>query len=239
MIEPDFHVTPAREVPPILWLILALALAMLSGCASFAQNKTADIEIPHYVTPAMPDVATTGSIFNPHGSLILFEDLRARHVGDILTVNLQESTDASKKAKTNSKRDSDMTLGSPTLFGRPVTVSGINVLETSVDSGSAFAGEGDSSQSNSLSGSITVTVVEVLFNGYLRVEGQKKISINQGSEYVSLSGIIRPMDVAPDNTVSSQLVANARISYTGVGTVAESNEAGWVSRFFISKLWPF
>ena len=112
-------------------------------------------------------------------------------------------------------------------------------LEASVNSSKSFAGKGDSAQSNALSGSVTATVLEVLPNGYLRIQGEKMISINQGDEYLRITGIIRPMDIRTDNSVLSTQVANAKIAYGGKGVVADSNDMGWLAKFFNSKWWPF
>ena len=108
-------------------------------------------------------------------------------------------------------------------------------LQSSTD----FSGEGDNEQSNALRGSVTVTVIEVLANGYLRVRGEKRIGTNGGNEYVKLSGIVRPEDVDTNNTVASTKVADATLVYVGDGQVADANVMGWLARFFISALVPF
>ena len=94
-------------------------------------------------------------------------------------------------------------------------------------------------QSNLLEGDITVTVVEVLPNGYLMVRGEKRIGINQGNEYIRLSGIVRPIDIDSTNTILSTRLADPTIIYVGDGVLADSNEMGWLSRFFVSGLFPF
>lgn len=185
-----------------------------------------------------PKVVNDGAIYQADTARPLFEDNRARHVGDILTIVLVESTNASKKASTSTKKSSTLDTGTPTLLGQSVTFHGKNVLNNSIDSSSDFSGTGDSSQSNSLTGTISVTVARVLPNGNLVVRGQKDVTINQGQEYLQLSGIVRPEDISSDNQVASNLVANARITYAGRGAVADSNAMGWLSRFFNSKYWP-
>ncbi|MGD8525667.1 MAG: flagellar basal body L-ring protein FlgH, partial [Thioalkalispiraceae bacterium] len=102
-----------------------------------------------------------------------------------------------------------------------------------------FAGEGSSTQSNSLTGRIGVTVVEVMSNGNMKVRGEKLLHLNQGDEFIRISGIVRQVDVRSDNTIPSTLVANAQISYGGNGALAEANSQGWLSRFFSSSWWPF
>jgi flagellar L-ring protein precursor FlgH len=190
--------------------------------------------------PVMPQPAMqhNGSIYMSSVPRPLFEDIKARQVGDLLTVILDEKTDASKSASTGITKDNSTDIGAPTILGQDPTLGG-NPLTTGLQSSSDFQGEADSSQSNKLQGSITVTVAEVLPNGNLRIQGEKWIAINQGDEYVRLRGIVRPVDIAPSNTVFSTQVADAQITYRGKGAPADSNAIGWLARFFISPIWPF
>ena len=112
-------------------------------------------------------------------------------------------------------------------------------MNNSITGDRAFDGKADSSQSNSLIGNITVSVAERLPNGNLLVRGEKLININQGEEYIRLQGIIRPVDIGPDNAVASTKVADAKISYSARGALADSNKQGWLSRFFNSPIFPF
>jgi len=171
--------------------------------------------------------------------MTLFEDLKARRVGDILTVLLVEKTDAKKSASTATGRDTEVTIPEPTLFGGKVTLGGRDILKNSLSSENKFDGSGDSQQSNELDGNITVTVAKVLPNGNLLVQGEKWISINQGKEYIRLQGIVRPIDIRTDNTVLSTQVGNILIDYGGTGTLANSNRKGWLAEFFTHVLWPF
>jgi len=186
--------------------------------------------------PAMP-VGNNGSNFHPGTAMVLFGDVRARHVGDTLTVLLAEETSASKNANTAFAKGSDFDSGSPIFGGRIPTWRGDNVLENSWETEQNFDGSGSSSQSNSLSGDITVTVHEVYPNGNLRVEGEKWIELNRGKEYVRVSGIVRPYDISTGNTVLSAQLADARITYSGKGELADANRPGAVTRLF-NKLWP-
>ena len=136
-------------------------------------------------------------------------------------------------------------MDNPTLFGVPLSFNmpgnpkrDLN-LGTGISGSRDFAGAGDSSQSNKLDGNVTVTVAEVLSNGNLLVRGEKRVTINQGDEFIQFSGIVRPADIEPDNTVLSTLVADAKISYTGNGMLDEVNGNGWLARVFNSKWWPF
>lgn len=227
---------------------MMLGIIVMSGCSSSSSRPLAagfEASRPTYYSPPPPQ---NGAIFQAGYEVSLYEDMRARRVGDILTIILTEKTKASKQAATNTARDSSVEIANPTLFGgqlkfdlpRPFNTA-INgaTLETSLGSSNSFKGEGDSAQSNSLTGSITVTVAEVLPNGNLFVKGQKRLTINQGDEYVQFSGIVRAADINPDNSVLSTKVADANIAYVGEGMVADVNSQGWAARFFNSKWWPF
>lgn len=215
--------------------LLAAALAA-GGCAATAVRH----DLPPPARPPAPAPApATGAIYQPGHALALFEDLKARRVGDILTVVLTEQTDATKKASTATERETAIDLAGPTVLGRKVTRGGSELLATKVDGTHAFSGEGETSQSNSLSGSIAVTVVAVLPSGNLLVRGEKRLRINHEDEHIRLEGIVRPADIGPDNTVPSTKVAEARISYVGKGQVADANRMGWLARFFLSVVWPF
>jgi len=168
----------------------------------------------------------------------LFNDPRAHRVGDILTISLVESTQASKKASTSTSKKDKSNLAAPTILGRPISIGGKDV-SFGTDGDRSFDGSGNSSQSNQLTGSITVTVAQRLSNGNLLVRGEKWLTINQGQELVRISGIVRPQDIGQDNSVPSTRVADARIGYTGRGTLADANTQGWLSRFFGSKWMPF
>lgn len=227
---------------------LIIALLTLVGCAGQETKVQRD---PAYSAvrpvPSMPSMENAGSLYQP-GMGNLYTDRRAYRVGDILTVTLAENTNASKSASTTTSKSNEIDFESPTLFGSnpAVNVSGLVPIQTrngvpisaTVATAADFSGEGDSSQSNSLSGSLTVSVVEVLANGYLVVRGEKILSLNQGDEFIRLSGIVRPGDISPDNVVASEKIAESQIIYGGTGVLADANSQGWLSRV-LTKLWPF
>jgi flagellar L-ring protein FlgH len=217
-------------------LLGVLLLVILSGCQSPKPHEEDD-QLSWAVEPVPP--ASNGSIYQVGRDMALFENPVARHVGDTVTIVLNESTAAKKSATTTTAKTTNQTLPGMTLLGSPVTIHGTPVLSNNINDASKFDGEGDSAQSNSLTGYITATVIRVLPNGNLFVKGQKLIGINQGSEYVRLSGVIRPIDLASDNTVPSYKVGAANISYGGKGALADSNAQGWLSRFFNSPWSPF
>lgn len=218
---------------------LMLMLMLASGCST-TSNSNSDPDFAS-VRPvsAKPLPITTGSIYKSGYDIKLFEDSKAAKVGDILTVVLSEKTNASKTASTTTKKESDVEIGAPIVLGKGVTKDGVAILQTQMGSDREFSGEGDSTQSNSLSGTVSVTVAEVLGNGNLVIRGEKLITLNTGVEHIRVAGIVRPQDIAPDNTVSSSQIANARIVYGGDGPIAEVNKKGWLQEFIDSGWWPF
>jgi flagellar L-ring protein FlgH len=236
------HMKISRNTNRFVGLSVFMAMSMLtSGCATIEGPKPGDNESFSPVQPVVPasQQQYNGAIYQKGTGMSLFTDNKARQVGDVLTVVLTERTNASKSANTNTAKESELSLLDPTIFGAPVTLNGQPVLNTSVNSSNSFDGQGSSSQSNQLSGYISVTVAEVMANGNLRVQGEKWLQLNQGREYVRLRGIIRLKDVEPNNTVDSTKVANAEIFYGGTGVVNDANTQGWLGRFFNSKVWPF
>jgi flagellar L-ring protein precursor FlgH len=218
---------------------LVLAAALATGCSSrpIKPDPAFDAVRPQ---PAAPRTASDGSIYTAAYGASLFEDTRARRVGDILTILLTENTSANKQANTTTSKANDVSITNPTLFGNQLPKGSVDfTLDQSLQSDQQFTGEGTSEQSNTLSGTITVTVAEVLVNGNMVIRGEKLLTLNQGDEYVRLSGIVRPQDVGADNTVLSTQVANAQIIYGGKGALAEANANGWLGRFFQSRYWPF
>jgi flagellar L-ring protein precursor FlgH len=218
-------------------LLLSVSVLTMSAC-----SVTPVVE-PDF-TPAEPqivirDANPTGAIYQVSTNRFFFEDIRARRVGDVINVILDERTDATKTASTNANRGTTIGLPSPTLFGGKVSAGGREILSNDIQASSDFAGSADSSQSNRLNGSVAVVVDEVLSNGNLRIRGQKQLTLNQGSEVVRVSGLIRPVDITPANTIQSNQIADASITYGGSGLLADSNRAGWATRLLNSPLWPF
>lgn len=213
----------------------ALRIALLALPLSACNMLEARLEAPPPPLPEVPqpEAARDGAIAAAGNNISLFEDTKAHNVGDLLTITLVERTAAQKSATTSTSKTDDVSLGDVKIYGRSF---GTN---SGVTSDRSFDGKGSSAQSNSLTGSITVAVVQRYANGNLRVSGEKQVRINQGSEYVRLEGVVRPADITTDNVVTSDRVANARVSYTGHGQLADANAQGWLTRFFNSPWSPF
>ena len=223
--------------------------ASLLGVFTLALLTSACAPLPPQRDPAFAPVApadlrppaqNSGAIYQSGFDMRLFENIAAFRVGDILTVKLQEKTQAQKNADLNSKKDTSLTADAPVLLGMGAgaLLSG-NGMETTLKSSHSFKGSGDSAQSNSLTGNIAVTVIELLPNGNLKVRGEKVVNLNEGDEYIRVSGIVRPVDIDVSNTITTDNLADATITYTGSGALADASKMGWLSRIINSSLFPF
>jgi flagellar L-ring protein FlgH len=213
--------------------LIPLLLCGLSACSTVPPRpEPSDAEAMSASMKAL-EAPTPGAIYNANAGIALFEDAKARHVGDLVTILLVERTTAQKKAATSSNKASSAEITDVTVLGQPL---GIN---TGVGGQRSFAGSGDSTQSNKLEGSVTAMVVARLPNGVLQLRGEKQIELNQGSEVVRIEGLVRSIDIASNNTVPSDRIANARVTYKGRGALADANSQDWLSRFFSSPWFPF
>lgn len=217
-------------------LAACAALAILAGCATGPLDR----QLPDFDEDnTMPETAfevrrgTAGGVMVPDQAWSLTSDVRAFRAGDVLTVELDESTQASKKSGTQVGKDASLSAKKPSLFGYTLPI------DAEIGTKSGFNGSGTSSQQNTLRGSITVVVQRVMPNGLLQVRGEKRLVLNQGEENVRLAGYVRSADIDSNNRVSSQRVASARITYAGRGALADANQAGWLTRFFNSPWMPF
>ncbi|MGN1280332.1 MAG: flagellar basal body L-ring protein FlgH [Succinivibrio sp.] len=222
-------------------VVLAVALSqiiLLQGCALDTFSPKPDD--PNYA-PALPEedytnVVPTGGIYNPYTlNNGMYSDTSAHKVGDIISVILEESTSASKKAGTDLEKSGSNNYGGIQIAGQTVHYKKYTPTLSTKNS-NEFSGSAKANQSNSLKGQISVSVVKVYNNGNLQVQGEKWLMLNNGNEYVRVTGLIRPSDISSDNTVSSQRIANARIQYGGTGDFADTQERGLISRLFNSAL---
>ena len=219
-------------------IVSTLVVLALTGCAAVEKINPPPPSYPATPPPnIVPPPATPGAIYRSGNELALFQDQRARNPGDLITIQLQENTNATSSSATKTSKKSDMDMSVSSLFGSKG--GKINsLLNGNASSGRTFDGSGDTSQSNKLEGNLTVTIAARLANGNLLVRGEKWIQLNQGNEYVQIQGIVRPADIAPDNSIPSSRVADARIAYGGRGAVSNSNVMGWLSKFFNSPIYP-
>jgi len=176
-------------------------------------------------------IAETGSLFSTVGANSLYDDSKPRAVGDIITVTLDENTKAAKSADADLSKSNDDSMDPLNVGGQELKIKDYN-FSYSLKSDNKFSGSAAANQSNSISGSITVEVIEVLSNGNLVIRGEKWLTLNAGDEYIRLSGTIRPDDISFDNTIASNRISNARIQYSGTGTNQDMQEPGFLARFF-------
>jgi flagellar L-ring protein precursor FlgH len=215
-------------------LLCALCAALfLSGCAWNAPPTTTHQPMTARAAPASEDIVHPGAIYQPGTArLALNEDRRARFVGDTLTIVIEERTTASKASSGDATRTSDLDIQVPSWQGVPgKTFQGIDVQASTSNE---FEGEGNAASNNLFNGNLSVTVIEVLENGNLLVSGEKQVTINRGTEFIRFSGVVNPVNIGGNNTVSSTRVADARVEYRGTGYVAEASTMGWLSRFFMT-----
>jgi flagellar L-ring protein precursor FlgH len=215
-------------------LVLFLALAV-SACTTVPPTN---VHQPMTVRPAprADSFAASGSIYQAGASRTLFEDRRARYVGDTMTISITETTSASTKSNTKASRATSISAAIPTVIGLPG--KSLQGLELSANGANRLDGKGEAAANNVFTGTITVTVIEVLSNGNLLVSGEKQVSIGAGTEYIRLSGIVNPYFINAANSISSANVADARIEYKESGVISEAQVMGWLARFFLTAM-PF
>ncbi|MDB0019177.1 flagellar basal body L-ring protein FlgH [Planktomarina temperata] len=215
--------------------IATVFLVMLAGCAQYSADRVS-IDFEPMYPQEMPLVETnnrSGTIFNAAQGNLFSMETKAQQVGDIITVSFAESFQATKSqnAATSRSLDSSVNLPGVTNLILPDRTNAAD-LSTKLAAGSenSFSGSGSSAQSNSLTGQVSVHVVRVFQNGNLEILGQKKLTLNNGDEYIRVHGIVRPQDIDAENVVSSDRIANANIQYIGAGDIAESSKKGWYSK---------
>ncbi|NOG32742.1 flagellar basal body L-ring protein FlgH [Halomonas sp. TBZ9] len=210
---------------------LGLLLIVMSGCAQVPRASVVGEQEQISIVDRPPPVAN-GSIYQARrGYQPLFEDRRPRSIGDILTIVLDEEVSASKNSQSNASREGSAGLELEQL---PDVLDALAEYGFNVSGNSDFSGSGGSQASNSFTGTITVSVLEVMNNGNLRVRGEKQIAINQGTEFIRFAGVVNPRTITAQNTVPSTQVADARIEYVGDGYINEAQTMGWLQRFFLN-----
>lgn len=221
------------------------ALIFLSGCASTPEPKKIEVSAIPVKNSNIP--ATAGSLWPGETSRnALFQDLRARNIGDIVTIAISEKTSAVKEATTSTARSSSNDIAIQKLLGLPLNLGARNLLnqgsplspeiQSSYDA--KFDGSGTTKRSGELSSTISARVVAILPNGNLVIEGKKDTIVNNELQYMIISGIARPEDISDANTVASTSLSDARIEYSGKGVLADEQSPGWLRRI-LDNVWPF
>lgn len=249
----------------IIYRLAAFLLALIvvggvSGCAGNRKN----IEPARQQMPAIENIdrrvaadlsaANDGSLWHTHSSLNgMFIDTKARNIGDIVTVKIDESAQASNKASTATERSSSLEAGIQKLFGVEDWWQNEVLPEISDDLprinpfgdpsakgflSSQFAGDGQTTRSGNLEAFITCRVLDVLANGNLKIVGTREVMVNHESQLIILSGVIRPRDISDDNVILSTFISDAKIAYSGSGVVDDRQHPGWLANF-LNNVWPF
>lgn len=229
-------------------LTASLAALMLSSCASAPERMEKFSYEPNYpMNIPKKNLPKDGSLYQSGESLTLFDDSRAHKVGDIITINLAEKFDAKKKDEAKYNKTNQQQFGlnglaaagtNASAFGGNISVPGLGTgIGIGYGTDGSFAGKSDVKQNSSLTGSIAVTVVEVIPNGNLVIRGEKWITIHEGEEVIRFAGIIRPQDIRPDNTIDSEKVADVRLIYKDTGVSGDMNRPSAITQW-LHKYWP-
>lgn len=237
------------------WLMVIVAVFVLTSCAGLGagsdsgRNKaSASMQLaaqpPGRVSAGRP-YQSDGSLWTASRHRGLFNDLRARQVGDLVTVNIVETSKATKKATTKTGRESSINAGISNLLGYEEKIASLgapgpfsNETMFKASMKNDFNGSGETSRDESMTASITARVIEVTPNGNLFIKGTREVKVNNENQVITLTGIIRPEDISPDNTVLSSYIADARIAYSGRGPVSDKQKPGWLLRV-VDSVWPF
>ncbi|AEC19309.1 flagellar L-ring protein [Pusillimonas sp. T7-7] len=216
-------------------LFLCCAIAVISGCALVPPEPivTGPLTAPPPAPPPAEALAN-GAIYQPsaYGNYPLFEDRRPRNVGDIVTVIIQEKTNAAKNVQTQTDRSGNADFG--VTLAPDFMPSDFAKQSFEMSGGNAAKGTGSTRADNTFSGTLTTTVIGVLPNGNLQIAGDKQMAINRGSEHIRFSGVIDPRSITGSNTVLSTQVADARIEFRSKGVMDEVQTMGWLQRFFLN-----
>ena len=218
--------------------MMGLVILFLTGCASEPINPTYRAEMKKVQEPTFPEYkppkVEEGSLWSAERGMSLFTDIRAKRVGDTVTIRIVEDPEAAVSANTKTSRSSGL---SGKLVANSTQSNGVDAaINSTLDT--SYDGKGTSDRDGHVNAYITAMVINVLPNGNLFISGKRQIKVNHELQYITISGIIRPEDVTPNNEVSSTYIADARIAYSGVGPVSDNQSPGWLARI-LSYVWPF
>ncbi|MDR1040941.1 MAG: flagellar basal body L-ring protein FlgH [Deltaproteobacteria bacterium] len=241
----------APSIKSALTLAAAAIFALGAMCAcgpklqtpSTLSNQEAALQNPPVETYAPPAIKTEGSLFSEDTRPDFFADMKAQRIGDIITINIVETSRASKQASTALNRNGRVTADFNTFLGfeepDPPTKSGFSLMR-GIDAGmgNQFTGTGQTSRNENITAKVSARIVQVLPNQNLVVRGSQEILVNNEKQYITVQGVVRPADIATDNTVLSTYLADARIEYTGKGDITNKQREGWLTRA-VNAIWPF
>ncbi|NDY57544.1 flagellar basal body L-ring protein [Desulfovibrio sulfodismutans] len=238
----------------ILAMIVCVTASGALGCSSASKRPAPAPTLSEPVFQAPPAAENPGSIFSQSQAGFLFEDNRARHIGDIVMVNIVENSRGKNKAETKSDKDSTVDIGVENYFGNRtfdgsltgqlggpnfglVGNTGQNAM-VKAGTSNKFKAKGETKRESDVSASIGCRVVAILPGGVMQVEGARETKVNDENQIIVVRGLVRPTDIDPDNSVESTALADCKIEYYGEGVLADRQKPGWLSRI-LDNVWPF
>lgn len=245
-------------VPNMRSVMIIMGLLFLSACSGIPSILKSEEPMAPRLEAGLQgspqegkNLPSDGSLWKENGYRSLFRDLRARQVGDLVTVNIVESSKANKKANTKTSRESSIDGGINNVLGwedkiKYLTSLGNKKVGRAFDNEQMFkaslkneyTGAGETSRDETMTASITARVIDVSPDGNLLIRGTREVKVNNETQFITLTGFIRPEDISPDNTVLSSYIADAKIAYSGSGPVSDKQRPGWLMRF-VDFVWPF
>lgn len=230
-----------------------MVLGLVAACAGTTANVQPSKAIVHTIqeedfsseNAAKRDPTSNAGLWKEISSRALFQDLRAYRVGDLVTINIVETSKASKKADTKTARQSSIDMGITNALGWESKLQNLgagsgfdNTAMFKASAKNSHDGSGSTTRDESMTAYLTARVVKVMPNGNLFIKGTRQVKVNHETQFITLSGVIRHEDISPDNTILSSYIADAKIDYTGSGPISDKQRAGWLTRA-LDTVWPF
>ncbi|RLB42902.1 MAG: hypothetical protein DRH12_04390 [Deltaproteobacteria bacterium] len=236
----------------VLFIAILFGGSLLVGCAGNTQQVKKERGVivatpshPNTIGPKQSvEIPEQASLFQETAYPGFFQDIRAFKVGDLVTINIVETSKAEKKAETDTQRDSSIYAGINNFLGYEQKMGELfpqgfnNNIMFKGSMKNSFKGTGNTKRDESMTATITARVMEVLPNGNLFIRGTREIRVNNETQFIVLSGLVRPYDISKDNTVLSTYIADAKIEYTGKGALSDKQRPGWLMRI-LDYVWPF
>ncbi len=230
-----------RRKEVVATLLISGGMAALSGCVSapVATEETGPTPSPAYLR-ATEETRTDGSLWvNSQSNAYYFQDYKASRVGDTIRVNISETTEGKKEASTDTNRKSKIEATTTNLLGIQTHIPSVTErLGVEAEFEDEFGGGGTTSRKGEFTATITAVVTEVFPNGSMAIEGRREVTLNNEKEMMTLTGIIRPFDISPSNTIQSEKISDAKITYSGRGVLNDKQRPGWLMRI-LDWIWPF
>lgn len=222
-------------------LLTAVILAFTAGCNAAKEEPSPMMSMtppPQTMTPEEKG-ANPGSMFNDVDSEFLFADNRARRVGDIVLIKIEDVTKAKNKADTTAGKTNQLDLGVKAFFGQSDFLGAdVGGPVVSASTKSQLTASGETKRENNLVTTVAARVINVLPGNVLQVEGSRETRVNDETQHLVVTGLVRARDIESDNSVRSSLMADSKIALFGKGVLSDKQSPGWLTRL-MDNLWPF